>query len=114
MFCVVVRLVVTTFLPVYVKLTLGFRAFNPVELHIQRFDAPCNNGVVNITCSWELSTWIGDLGWGHPISVSVFLSGTISCAVMKRPANSASAADVITDLITVAMERTVPLGLGMG
>ena len=62
----------------------------------------------------ELSTWIGNLGCGHPISVSVFLSGTISYAVMKRPASSASAADAVTNLITCAMERTGPLGLGMG
>ena len=64
--------------------------------------------------SVELSTWIGNFGCGKPISLRVFHSGTISLAVVKSAANSASAADAITVLITRAIDNTGPLVLGMG
>ena len=62
----------------------------------------------------ELLTWIGDLGCNQPISSIVLRSGTISWAVVKSAANSASAADAITVFITRAMDNTGPLVLGMG
>ena len=54
----------------------------------------------------ELSVWIGDLGCFHPISLSAFLSGIISLAVMYSPASSASAADAITNLMIWEIVRT--------
>ena len=47
----------------------------------------------------ELSVWIGDLGFDHPISIRVLRRGTIVFAVMYRAASSASAADAITYFI---------------
>ena len=57
----------------------------------------------------ELSVWVGDQGCGHFISLSVFWSGTISLAVMKSLANSASEAEDMTTLIIWARDRTWPL-----
>ena len=45
--------------------------------------------------------------------MSVFRSGTIPWAVMNSPANSASAAEAITDLMTCATERTGPFDHGI-
>ena len=60
-----------------------------------------------------LSTWMGDFGWGQPISMSVRRSGTISLAVMKRAASSASAVDDMTNLMILASVRMEPFSLGM-
>ena len=38
----------------------------------------------------ELLHWMGVVGCGHPISMRVWCSGTISLAMVKRPASSAS------------------------
>ena len=62
----------------------------------------------------ELSTWIGNFGCGQPISLRVLRRGAISWAVVNRAANSASAADAITVLITRAIDNTGPLVLGIG
>ena len=35
----------------------------------------------------ELSHWMGGLGCGHLISMSAWRSGTISLAMVKRPAS---------------------------
>ena len=48
------------------------------------------------TTDVELSHWMGDLGFGHPISVRDWCSGTMALAQMKRPASSASAAEDMT------------------
>ena len=44
----------------------------------------------------ELSHWIGERGWGQPISMRDWRRGTISFAQMNSPASSDSAADDIT------------------
>jgi len=62
----------------------------------------------------ELNTWIGNFGCGQPISSRVLRSGTISWAVVNSAANSASAADAITVLITCVIDDTGPLVLGIG
>jgi hypothetical protein len=62
----------------------------------------------------ELSIWIGNFGWGHPIEMRVRLWGIISLAVTKRAASSDLAADAITNLMIWAMERTAPLNRGNG
>ena len=62
----------------------------------------------------ELSTWIGDLGCVHPISVNALRSGTISCAQLKSVAVSASPAEAYTDLMTVEFDCNGPLDCGMG
>ena len=61
----------------------------------------------------ELSTWIGDLGCVHPISVNALRSGTISCAQLKSAAVSASPAEAYTDLMTVEFDCNGPLDCGM-
>ena len=62
----------------------------------------------------DLSTWIWDFGCDQPISSRVLRSGTISWAVVKSAANSASAADAITLFITHAIDNTGPLICGIG
>ena len=64
------------------------------------------------TTAVELSVWIGDLGCGQPISVSVLRSGIIFLAVMYSNAISASAANAITDLMICAIFNTGPLSFG--
>ena len=61
------------------------------------------------TTSVELSHWMGFLGCGHPILVRDCHSGTISLAMAKRPASSASEADEMTFLIICEMLRNGPL-----
>ena len=61
----------------------------------------------------ELSTWMGVFGCGQPISMSVCLMGTNSLAVMKSAANSASAADDMTNLMILASVMIGPLSRGM-
>ena len=62
----------------------------------------------------ELSHWMVDLGFGHPISVRDWRSWTMALAQMKRPASSASAAEDMTFLMICAMVRTGPLYVGAG
>ena len=57
----------------------------------------------------ELSVWIGVLGCGHPISMRVWIIGTVSLAVMNSLASSDSAAEDMTYLIIYAMIRIGPL-----
>ena len=51
MFGVVVSQVVTTFVPEDSELSLTFPTFEPVDAHFKRFDASCNDGVVDIANS---------------------------------------------------------------
>jgi hypothetical protein len=60
----------------------------------------------------ELSVWIGLFGWGQPIEMRVYLWGIISLAITKMAASSDLAADVITNLMIWAIERTSPLNHG--
>ena len=62
----------------------------------------------------ELSHWMGVLGCGHPILMSAWRSGTISLAMVKRPASSASEVDDMTFLIICTIVRTGPLWRGIG
>jgi hypothetical protein len=62
----------------------------------------------------ELSTWIGDLGCGHPISFNALRSGTMSWAHLNSAAVSASPADAYTDGRMVELDSTSPLDCGMG
>ena len=64
--------------------------------------------------SVELSVWIGNLGCGQPISMSVLRSGIIFLDVMYSAAISASAADAITYLMIFAIVNTGPLSFGFG
>ena len=64
--------------------------------------------------SVELSFWIGDLSWGHAISIRVWKNGIMFLAVMKSPDSSSSAAEDTTKLMIWASVRTVPLGWGIG
>ena len=57
----------------------------------------------------ELLVWIELLGCGHPISVRVWISGTVSLAVTDNTASSAPAAGYMSYLIICAMVRTGPL-----
>ena len=54
----------------------------------------------------ELSVWMGDIGWGHFISSSLFLISTIYWAVMKSAPSSSSEAEDTTNLIIWARVRT--------
>ena len=60
----------------------------------------------------ELSVWIGDLGCGKPISMSVLCSGIIFLTVIYRAANFASDAEAISDLMIFAIVNTGPLIFG--
>jgi hypothetical protein len=62
----------------------------------------------------ELSVWIGLCGCGHPMSMRVCLWGIILRAAIKSAASSASAAKAMTNLIMVAIVRTMPLRPGNG
>ena len=64
--------------------------------------------------SVELSHWMGVLGCGHPIYMSVWSSGTIYLVMVKRPSSSASEADDMTFLNICAIVRTGPLWRGIG
>ena len=57
----------------------------------------------------ELSTWIGVLGWGCPISSNKQHIGTASFALMYSAPSFASAADDITVFMMVGMFETAPL-----
>ena len=59
-----------------------------------------------------LSVCIGNGGCGQPILMRVLRSATIFWAVVKRAPNSASAADVITNLMICAMVRIAPFKRG--
>ena len=61
-----------------------------------------------------LSVWMGDFGWGHLISSSVFLVATISLDVIKSAPSSISEAEYMTNLIIWAGVRTRPFHRGMG
>ncbi len=62
----------------------------------------------------ELSVWIGVCGCGHPMSLRVCRWGTISRAIIKHAASSASATKAMKNLIMVAIVRTAPLKRGDG
>ena len=62
----------------------------------------------------ELYVYMGDLGLGQPISMRVCWSGTISLDVIKSVANSASAAEDMTNLIIWDMVSTGSLKHGIG
>ena len=56
----------------------------------------------------------GDGGCGQPILMRVLRSATIFYAVVKRTPNSASAADVITNLMIFTIVRIAPFHHGNG
>ena len=60
-----------------------------------------------------LSTWIGVGFCGHPIYIRVWRNSTHLRAVINKEANSASAAEDITNLIICAIVSTVPLKVGI-
>ena len=62
----------------------------------------------------ELLHWMRVLGCGHHILMSAWRSGTISFAVVKRPARSDLEADEIMFLIICVIVRTGPLWRGIG
>ena len=62
----------------------------------------------------ELSVWISDCSWGYLVSMSVWIRGTMSLAVIKIAASPASAAEDMTNLIIWVMVRIGPLYLGLG
>ena len=64
--------------------------------------------------SVELHVCNGEGGCGQPISDTVFKIGIISLAVMKSAPNSASAAEVMTNLIICSIVRTGTFHLGSG
>ena len=66
------------------------------------------------TAAVKLLVWMGDVGCCQFISISIWWSGTISLAVMKRASSSDSAAEDVTNLMTWATVRTGPLNLGKG
>ena len=57
---------------------------------------------------------ISNGGCGQPISMRVLRSAAIFCAVVERAPNSASAADVITNLMICAIVRIAPFHHGNG
>ena len=62
----------------------------------------------------ELLVWVGDLGCGHPILMSVWSSITIFLAAMKSPASLGSAAEDMNNLMISTMARIAPLILSKG
>jgi hypothetical protein len=62
----------------------------------------------------ELSDWINLCGYRHPTSMRVCRWGTTLQAAIKSAASSASAAKAMTNLIVVAIVRTVSLKRGDG
>ena len=61
-----------------------------------------------------LYVWIGVGGCGHPISIKVCVMGTSFLEVIYKAANSASAAEVMTNLITWEMDRIGPFHRWIG
>jgi hypothetical protein len=57
---------------------------------------------------------MGVIGCFHPISVKVWRIGTNSFAVTYRAPSSASAAEVVTNLMICEMVRIGPFNLGSG
>ena len=62
----------------------------------------------------ELSVWMGEFGWGHLISSSVFLFDTISWSAIKSAPSSASEAEDMNFFIIWTRVRTGPFHFGMG
>ena len=62
----------------------------------------------------ELSVWIGDLGCGQPISMSVLRSSITFLPVIYSAAISDSAADAKTYLMICAIVNTGTLSFGFG
>ena len=62
----------------------------------------------------EFSVCMGDFGWGHHISSSVFLVATISLAVIKIAPSSASEVEDMKNVILWERVRTGPFHWGMG
>ena len=61
-----------------------------------------------------LSVWMGVTGCFHPISVKVWRIGNNYVAVTNRAPSSASAAEVMTNLMICVMVRIGPFHLGSG
>ena len=61
-----------------------------------------------------LSVFRGVLGCGHTISMRVWLRGTISLVAIYIPANSASAADDITNFIIFSDSKDWTIDFGNG
>ena len=59
-----------------------------------------------------LSTWIGVGCCGRTISIRIWINYSHLRAVMNKEANSASAAEKITNLMIYDIVRTVPLKVG--
>jgi hypothetical protein len=62
----------------------------------------------------ELSVWIGLFGCGHPMSMRVCWWGAVLRVAVKGAASSASSTKAMTNLIMVAIVRTVLLKRGDG
>ena len=100
--------------PVVAKLSLKFTTAEPPKTHIHGLHLFGDNGFVCNPRAVVLSVWMGDLGWGHPISSRDCRSGTISLAQMYSPASSASAAEEATNLMIWARVMMGPLCGGTG
>ena len=61
----------------------------------------------------ELSVWMGEGGWGHPILMSVWRKVIIYFAVMNSTPKYDSAAEDMKNLMMAAMVRNGPLNVGM-
>ena len=70
--------------------------------------------VVTTLTDVVLSTCIGVGCFGYPIPVKVLLNSTHFLAVTNKDANSASAADDMTNLIMCAIVSTAPLKAVIG
>ena len=62
----------------------------------------------------ELLVWIGDGGCFQPISINVWLMGTIYLDLMYSAPSSASAAEDITNLMIREIARIAPFHLVVG
>ena len=69
--------------------------------------------LVTATTDVALSTCAGVGCCGQPISIIVWLNPTHLRALINKEANSASAADDITNLIICAIVSTAPLKVGI-
>ena len=85
-----------------------------MQSQVHRFQFLVAIFLFNTPSDVVLSVWVGVSGCGHPISIKVCLMGTSFCTVIYTAANPASASEVMTNLITWAMDRIDPFHRGIG
>ncbi len=114
MFCTVISQIFWTCISVVVKLLLWAATSQPPQSHVHHFGSFWDNDFFVTLTAVELSGWMGLHGCGHPMSMRVCRASTILWGTIKSAVSSASTAKAMTNLMMVAIVKTVQLKHGIG